>query len=1396
MRAGRFWASGLVLMMIASLFVAAGNGSADQGGGDGYGYQWTDSDLPDPRVGFDWIEISGTGTELPLVGDDNWVGPYAVGFNFTFYGNKYSEFFATTNGLVTFGQGTWEYNNFPIPTSFPPNNYIAPYWDDLCVDYAGYNYGAVYYELIGSSPNQQLVVEWWEISELGTSQLLTFEAILNETGEIWFQYLELSGMTGEWATVGLENIEGHDGCQYSYNSAVLHDSLAIRFSMSAIGFGPDQSHLGLEGSSEAYDVMVSNNQAIADSFDITYTSVEGWAVNLYDAAMSPLTDNNGNGLPDTGDLLPGERIQIIVTVDIPSPPTADWEVTTLTATSFNDSLVSDDAVLTTGIGPAAFWPPHSDYGLDTNGDGFYDFLLVEAMVNVSVEGLYVVGGILFTSSMEYIAEYGNYTYLSLGLSAVSLWFAGGDIYMSGADGPYVVELMLFDNVTWSLIDEDDHTTDAYSHLDFQPIPAMFEPPYNDSGYDTDGDGFYNYLVVNVTLNATVSGMYRIYTWLWDAYGNWIMSFEFWVYLDLGLNLVPVLYDGRTIFDLDADGPYWAAFDLYDDGGNWLDSDEYQTEAYTYDQFQPPAAWFSPPHSDQGVDEDGDGLYDCLSVQISVEVLQGGMYWIDAVLYGPDWYYIDYNYTGVVLDPGAQTVEFTFPGWMLYANGLSGNFHVELYLYDDNFTTLDDDWHDTDFYWMSDFEQNPPMISSTWTASAPNIDGVYSSEEWADAVVVNITTADPMNLLDVLMLVKNNGTHLFVCYDAIGDHTKDNYDYSSFSFDTDNDAITTDEHEDQFVVGPAISNGEAHYTYEASSSNWVVDCSPFSTTRPGHAGLAGAYGFGSSDNDALSHRIYEYAIPLGLLGAELGDVLGFATVSWTAAGVGDGSDNWTYTTWPIWFYFFPELAFFGDLELAFPPPMTTASLAGTMGLEDWYVSSVAVTLSATGGNKGINRTVCRVDGGDWENYTEPIVVLGDGSHLVEFYSVDNMSNEEDLRNISFKIDTTDPVSSVSVSGTPGSDGWYVSDVDVSLEVDDGSGSGISLTKFRVDGGAWQDYSGPVALTSGGTHTIAYYSVDVAGNAESPKSVTVMIDKAAPSTSHELFGTLGPDDWYSTEVTIVLSATDAAPGSGVDAIRYSLDGNTWTAYDSPIVVIESGTHTIEYRAVDVAGNQETIRSVTFKLDVTAPETTHELSGTLGSHGWYTSAVAVTLAVTDNVDGSGPDVTMFRIGSGLWQTYSIPIPLAEDGEVTISFYSVDLVGNEETATEITLNIDREAPLTVASVSGTTVTLSASDGTSGLAKTMYRIDGGAWQDYTAAFEITGRGNHTVEFYSIDDAGNSEAVKTTWVEIGDGGVLGGGAAFVLGIAAIVVAVAVALYFLLWRKKKSMREDPAEPPAR
>jgi hypothetical protein len=91
------------------------------------------------------------------------------------------------------------------------------------------------------------------------------------------------------------------------------------------------------------------------------------------------------------------------------------------------------------------------------------------------------------------------------------------------------------------------------------------------------------------------------------------------------------------------------------------------------------------------------------------------------------------------------------------------------------------------------------------------------------------------------------------------------------------------------------------------------------------------------------------------------------------------------------------------------------------------------------------------------------------------------------------DTAPPITKLRASGVPDNAGGYVSDVTCTLTTRDPGGWGTNETYYRVGDSGWKRYDGPFTITSTGGTTISYYSTDMAGNAETPKRRTIVVNK---------------------------------------------------------------------------------------------------------------------------------------------------------------------------------------------------------------------------------------------------------------------------------------------------------------
>lgn len=113
---------------------------------------------------------------------------------------------------------------------------------------------------------------------------------------------------------------------------------------------PDLAQLSVPDAIVSYEHTVTHVGSTFDTKDVTASSDQGWALGLFQAdGVTPLTDSNGNAIPDTGRLNSGESIGIVVTVTIPPGVLARTEdVTTVTADSGrNPGPANQDSVTDT-----------------------------------------------------------------------------------------------------------------------------------------------------------------------------------------------------------------------------------------------------------------------------------------------------------------------------------------------------------------------------------------------------------------------------------------------------------------------------------------------------------------------------------------------------------------------------------------------------------------------------------------------------------------------------------------------------------------------------------------------------------------------------------------------------------------------------------------------------------------------------------------------------------------------------------------------------------------------------------------------------------------------------------------------------------------------------------------
>src|SRR5262249_55111604 len=162
---------------------------------------------------------------------------------------------------------------------------------------------------------------------------------------------------------------------------------------------------------------------------------------------------------------------------------------------------------------------------------------------------------------------------------------------------------------------------------------------------------------------------------------------------------------------------------------------------------------------------------------------------------------------------------------------------------------------------------------------------------------------------------------------------------------------------------------------------------------------------------------------------------------------------------------------------------------------------------------------------------------DGAALSVTAQATDLAGNVGSGSFGFKYDATAPQTTDDAPS-----GWQKTDVTVHLTAGDQAGlSGVGWTEYSTDGGqTWLTYAGGLTVSGQGEHTVAYRSVDAAGNVEAARPFTVKIDLTAPTTTAASSGQAYADQhagWNNTGVTVTLSAGETG-GAGPRTTQDSL------------------------------------------------------------------------------------------------------------------------------------------------------------------------------------------------------------------------------------------------------------------
>ncbi len=405
----------------------------------------------------------------------------------------------------------------------------------------------------------------------------------------------------------------------------------------------------------------------------------------------------------------------------------------------------------------------------------------------------------------------------------------------------------------------------------------------------------------------------------------------------------------------------------------------------------------------------------------------------------------------------------------------------------------------------------------------------------------------------------------------------------------------------------------------------------------------------------------------------------------------------------------------EVRLDTVPPVSVASPRGGK-----YFHPVSVRLKTEENGKIYYTTDGSEPTRSSEAYQTP-VALRENTTL-RFFAVDEAGNAEGAHKevYNIRLDSTKPVTLAEPSG-----GLFRGPVEVSLSAEKGT-----VVYYSIDGSRPNmkspRYSRPVRFVRSGV--LRFFAVDEAGNRESVREESYVIDAQPPSVKAE-----PRPGTFAKPVKVTLRSNERG------AIRYELGGGEASLssplYKNPLDI--SRTTTISFLAVDSAGNKSPAISGEYVIDTVPPQAVPRPPG-----GEYSGRIRVKIETSEpadvfyTIDGSTPSENSLK--------YRGPITI--NSNTTLSYLAVDKVGNRSVRLSQRYILDSSPPKTTAEPPGSTfsgavtVSLLSEEG----AVVRYTLDGISPSEASPVYEKPIRlvKDTQLKFYGTDRSGNREEVR------------------------------------------------------
>lgn len=372
------------------------------------------------------------------------------------------------------------------------------------------------------------------------------------------------------------------------------------------------------------------------------------------------------------------------------------------------------------------------------------------------------------------------------------------------------------------------------------------------------------------------------------------------------------------------------------------------------------------------------------------------------------------------------------------------------------------------------------------------------------------------------------------------------------------------------------------------------------------------------------------------------------------------------------------------------PTVVATVKGNEGppVDKWYRGSATITITATDvGVSGLKEL--EYNGLLTTNAIVQLQTHKEGVNNYRYKAMDNAGNSSGIGNTDAYVDASAPI---DLSWSNNQNSWTNKDITVTMSAKDLL-SGMSkfiIQRKNEETGEWEDYTQvsasyettlvtkQAAIKENGTYR--FKAVDRVGyeTISGNEFVINKIDKEKPVITPEEIGEKSSNGWFKDKMTLKLLVKEYGV-SGLKNLYLKVgdvtNNKTWPdkntmEYSHKEVIEDEGVTTVDYNALDYAGNYSDDGQSIIKIDSTTPI---DVTASADTQKWTNSSVTLTAGATDKMSGLAKLVVQ-KYESGSWNDYLTTKFNGENTRQTYDFSieengyyrvkAVDMVGYEMTS------------------------------------------------------------------------------------------------------------------------------------